>query len=155
MFDNSNNVRTEDDEKNLLKMIHRKLSIDDISKILRRDPRSVELRLQKIIYENVVNDKHDPKFISAHLNLPEEIIKNYVLIYKQYKQKYERRNNIETKEKQNELNEIDQKIEKLEKENKFIRMILENRELHKRIDGMIKSGKMSQNIKDIIMEMRK
>jgi hypothetical protein len=51
--------------------------------------------------------------------------------------------------------EFEKKMDILEKENKFIKLILENKELHKRLNILIDDNKINKNILDILKNMRK
>ena len=142
---------TNKEELELIKSIRNKVSIDEIAKKHNRDINSIELRLQKIIYENITENNKDIKSISNALNLSEEDI---LRRYKLYKNFIENKKD-DKKEDILSMDNIEKKIQKLERENKFIKLILENNELHKKLNEQIEKGQVEKNIKNIIKEMRK
>lgn len=149
---------TQDEELKLINFIREKKTYDDIASILNKDKKSVIFRLQKIIYENKKNGKSF-EMISSITNLPiEDVIYNY----QEYKNLVD---NKETKDikivkenKENIENKkndwVDEKIKILERENKFIKLILENKILQKKINLLIEHNKLNKNIIDIIKKIR-
>jgi hypothetical protein len=159
---------TQDEELELIKLIKSNASIEDIARKHNRDVNSIDLRLQKIIYENITRNGKDVKSISLALNIPyNDVIKKYKL-YKEREEREERgergekeekeeekKNNIPNIENAENVENIDQKIEKLERENKLIKLILENKILHKKLNEQIKKDRINKNILDVIKDMRK
>jgi hypothetical protein len=150
---------THNEELKLIKSIKNKKSIEEIAKMHNRDSSSIELRLDKIIYENMERN-NDVEYISSILNLTQdEIIKKYNS-YKKYKLQINELNhlnnlnNFYNSNNLDQLNDLDQKMLKLERENKFIKLILENKFLHKRLNEQIKKKVINHNIIDIIKNMR-
>jgi hypothetical protein len=151
---------TQEEEYKMTKMIKDGSSIDDIAKEHNRNPQEIEMRLRKIIYENVISGK-DFKSISMALNLPEDDVVKYYNLYKEFKNNYqEPKHNIPNPNSSHSgLNltekRIESKINKLERENKFIKLMLENKELHSKLNEQIKNNKIDKSVKDIIKQMRK
>lgn len=148
---------SDSEEKVLIELIQNKNSINIIGKKMNREPRLIEIRLQKIIYENVIYNGQNVKFVSSFLNLSEEEVSNHILSYKEYKKRHEKekiKSNKNFVPNLDKTSEIELKMEKIEKENKFMKLILENRELHRRMDNLIKKGKMDKGIKEHILKNR-
>lgn len=151
---------THDEELKMLKLIRNKISIEEIAKKHDRDIHSIELRLQKIIYENISINNNDAKTVSLTLNLPYEDVIHKYQSYKSAIESNKELNRELNRELNKEINEerdqeLDLKIKKLERENKLIRLILENKVLHKKLNEQIKKNNINKNILDIIKNMRK
>lgn len=143
---------TENEELELVKLIKAKISIDEISKKHNRTFQEIEMRLSKIIYENIKDGK-SIKLISNALNLSEEQINIYYEIYNKIKNQSKKQNIKHLPDENNQ--KINQLIDKIERENKFIKLILDNRELHQKLSEEIKNKKIDNNVKDIIHILRK
>lgn len=148
---------TQEEELKLINLIKEKKSYDDIALILSKEKKALIFRLQKIIYENKKSGKNF-EIISFITGLPiEDVIYNY----QEYKNLID--DNREKKEikimreyKENKNNDwVDEKIKVLERENKFIKLILENKALQKKINLLIEHNKLNKNIIDVIKKMRK
>jgi hypothetical protein len=138
---------TQEEELELIKSIKNKMPIEEIAKKHNRNIISIDLRLQKIIYENISKNGKDAKSISLALNIPyEDVLKKYELYKDNKNSKYIP--NIENVE------DINNKIEKLERENKLIKLILENKILHKKLNEQIIKNNINKNILDVIKDMR-
>lgn len=152
---------TPEEELELIKSVRKKIPMEEIAVKHNRDINSIEFRLRKIIYENITENGHDIKKISMAFNmLQDDVLKKY----EYYKNLIGRKNinlsntkfNDETNEKHHfNINDIERKMEKLEKENKLIKVILENNELHRKLNEEINNKRISKNIKNIIKELRK
>lgn len=137
-----------DDEMKLINLIRDKKNFDEISEIMKRDVNSITMRLKKIIYENKNSGKSFDT-ISSITHIPvEDVINNYY----EYKKIIEKPET--TKNKQNTVSSFDKKIEILERENKFIKLIIENKILHKKINDIIQKGGINKNILEVLKNMR-
>jgi hypothetical protein len=150
---------TEKEEEELLEALNNKISLHEFAKQTSRSIESVEFRLQKIIYDNIFRKNHSIKYVSSIINIPIDEIKRHYSIHKKYEEDERSRdkekhitNNTTNK---SDLDVFDRKMEKLEKENKFIKLVLENIELHKRLSDQIEKNNVSENIKNIIDSIRK
>jgi hypothetical protein len=160
-INNTDKIRhwTEHEEIELIKLIRDKIPIKNIEIKLNRHRESIIIRLQKIIYENIINNGETIKFVSSLLNLSEVEILNHVKSYKEYKKKHENEASVDKyhdiylKEHINPK-DLNLKMEIIERENKFMELILKNRALHNQIDNLIKKGKIDKNINNIIKNMR-
>lgn len=136
---------TEKEEIELINNLRNKLTLQELASKYNRSISSIELRIQKIIYDNITYNGHDIKKISIAFNIPlQDVIKKY----QQYK-KF-----IENKEKNINISDIETKIEKLEKENRLIKAILDNNELNKKLNEEINNKRINKNIKNIINQLR-
>jgi len=188
---------SQEEEIKLAKLIKNKVSLDVVSKQLNRSIKSIELRLQKIIYENMSGGK-SVDHVSKLLNMAEsEVLRKYNL-YREYKDKntaHEHLNKLkhnqqggfqqnslpishfqyQMNQNMNHMNEIqhmnenminernsggaikniDQKMDKIKRENEFIKLLLENKVLHQRLNELISKKKIDKNIMDVIKEMRR
>jgi hypothetical protein len=101
------NKWTIEEESKMLKMIQNKNKIKDISLLFNRSENAIELRLKKIIYENINNGK-SIEFISKILNLSKDKIKKYYNSYVdriKKDNKYKKRlNNLKIKDLDKEIN---------------------------------------------------
>jgi hypothetical protein len=137
---------TEKEEIELINNLRKKISLEDIALKHNRSINSIELKIQKIIYDNITFNGNDIKKISIAFNIPiEEVIKKY----ENYK------NFIEKKEKNLNINDIEKKIEKLERENRLIKAILDNNDLNRKLNEEINNKRINKNIKNILRQLRK
>lgn len=170
-----NNRWTFEEESKLLKLVASGKSYKELSGGFNRSENALELRVKKIIYENISNKKPVNK-ISELLNIPNEKVMQY---YYSYKDHLERENKIKDIEQSggnntekintlrldniNKLNNNKQtggnnnnisinKIEKLELENKKIKLLLENYLLKQKLSKFLKSDN-KHLYKDIIKNM--
>lgn len=167
---------TKEEELQLIKNVCQGVSLDDIATSHKRSTSAIELRLKKIIYENVICGLSLSK-IASTLCMDEEKIRQYFYSYKEFREKHglTTHNNIPIKEsKENktditnsnqvmiggmkELNrqssKIGSELDKLELENRALKLILENKILTSKVNKLIKSGNLDKNIKKIIKNIR-
>ena len=83
----TNNKWTRDEELILMKEISNGETLEDISTKHHRSIPSVELRLKKIIFENVNGGKKIENVASV-LNLPVNKIREYFYSYKEFREKH-------------------------------------------------------------------
>jgi len=81
-----NNRWTVDEEKNLIKDISQMKTYNELSQKYNRSANALELRIKKIVYDNIVNNK-SPQMIGGHLKLPVDKIKQYYYSYKEMLEK--------------------------------------------------------------------
>lgn len=162
---NANKRWEKNEEAQLLKGIVAGKSINDISQELQRGENAIQLRLKKIIYDNL-NQNKSINDISKVLNMPKERITQYYYSYKEHMEKQEKIkdikniNNLQGGE-QNKLNInpiVDpnlkpnintnitnkqsggSKIDELEKQNKQMKLIIENHILKKKLSKILKQS---------------
>jgi hypothetical protein len=146
-----------DDEMKLINLIRDKKKYDEISILMNKDVNSIVSRLRKIIYENKKSGKSFD-MISSITGMPIEDVMYSYYEYKKLLHKDENKNENINKDlniKSNEISEFDRKVEILERENKFIKLIIENKILHKKINELIQNGKINKNILEVLKNMRK
>jgi transposase len=153
---------TKNDEYDMVKLVQRGTSLEDIAKGYNRSVEDIEKRLKKIIYENIAKGL-SCKAVSKILKLPEEKINLYFDLYNEYrkkqKEKYHEKHNINDEkiahhsDHKHKIN-FDSKTDMLEKENRFLKAILDNKKLHGEVSDMINKGKIDKNIKKIIEDFR-
>lgn len=148
---------TDAEEIELIQSITNKIPLEEIAKKHNRDIDSIKLQLQKIIYESIMIDGKDVNSIGLKLNLTPEEVYKYYKNYKEHLKNNENKNNYEIKSNggSSGTSDVDQKMKKLERENKFIKLVLENIELNRRLNEYIEKNKISKNIRDTIKEMRR
>jgi hypothetical protein len=146
---------THNEEIELLKSIRNKAPLQNFATKYNKNIPSIELRLGKIIYENVNENKKDIHDIAKALQIPEDEVNKKYKLYENSithnDKNHQENNNIHIPN----VEEIEKKIEKLERENKFINLILENNDLHHKLNDAINNNKINKNIKTIIKELRK
>lgn len=143
-----------DDEMKLINLIRDKKNYDEISVIMNRDVNSIVLRLRKIIYENKKSGKSFEMISSITGMQMEDVIYCYYEYKKLLHGNENESINHNINKKQNINSELDKKMEILERENKFIKLIIENKILHKKINDLIQSGKINKNILDVLKTLR-
>lgn len=169
-----NNRWTLEEESKLLKLIASGKSYKEFSGGFNRSENALELRVKKIIYENISNKKSVSK-ISELLNMPSEKVMQYYYSYKDHLERESKIKNIEQSggnntekiniSKFDNINKFDNnnkqeggnnmslnKIEKLELENKKIKLLLENYLLKQKLSKFLKSDN-KHLYKDIIKNM--
>jgi len=161
---------TREEELQLIKSISTGQNIESISKTHNRTPSAIDLRLKKIVYENMQSGK-SISHLSKLLKLPSDKIQQYFYSYKEFLEKH----NVKTQEptiiKQDE-NPLQDKLKSafkesqggsklpnnivhdLEIENKILKLIVDNRELRHRLNKLIKEGRVDKSINDIIQEIK-
>lgn len=172
----SQNIKwTREEELNFIKEISQGLQINQLAIKHNRTTSSMELRLKKIIYENVLAGKSIDT-ISKALKLSQEMIRQYFISYKEFRDKYKGVADIDnidpdlikvTSDQQNLLKndvqtggdvlvrKVNNKIKQLETENKIIKTIIENKELRAKMNKMVKDGVIDYNVKLLIREFNK
>jgi len=179
---NSRSRWTREEELELIKNISNKVSFTDIATKHNRSVSAIELRLKKIIYENVTSGKQF-ETISKLLNIDIDKIKQYYYSYKEFSEKHDQQleqpvitnnqqintNNLENINKfnmdnifspkyvqsgGNKLNKIERKLKKLELENKILHLIVENKEMTHKLNKLIKDGKVDKSVKKLIKTVR-
>lgn len=153
MSDGSNSW-TKEEEFRYAQEIANGESIIDISKKHNRTVNDLDLRLKKIIYRNIKNGISYTG-ISNALKLDSNVIKTHYKDYKSIK-----KNKIQTggnrDEKTDDINEkIQKKVSQLNKENKFMRSVIENKDLKKKLNNLIEDGTLDSNINHLLKKYRK
>lgn len=144
-----------DEELKLIKDISNGVSMDVIAGKHNRSVNAIQLRLEKIIYENIISGK-SVETLGRLLNLSNDKIEQYNTSYKNFlsQQKKDDSHEIEQIGGAN-IERLNHKIDKLELENKLIRLVIENKELGGKLNKMISKGEIDKNIKKIIKKIRK
>lgn len=168
---------TREEELNLVRNIAGGGTLDIIALNNNRSLSAVELRLKKIICENVESGKSISD-ISKLLNMPEEKVRQYFYSYKDFKEKHsgiiggsnppnqsnisvnsiasiEKSLNLQQGGKSSKINKIEKKLKKIELENKILRLIVDNKDLTHKLNKLIKEGKVDKSIKELIKKIRR
>jgi len=167
---------TREEELNFIKEISQGQQIDQLAIKHNRSKSSMDLRLKKIIYENVIAGKSIDT-ISKALKLPQDMARQYFVSYKEFREKYKGVSDIDninpglikvTSDQQHLIKDdsqsgggdalvskVNNKIKQLETENKMIRTIIENKELRSKMNKMVKDGIIDHNVKLLIKEFNK
>ena len=159
-----NNRWTPAEEGKLLKFIASGKTCKELSGGFNRSENALELRLKKIIYDNINNKKPIDK-ISELLHMNKDIIMQYYYSYKDYVEKQQQRgdvndNNQDIKSINNGIsdskidklnnntqlggNRLDRlnrsdRLDRLEEQNKKMKLILENYMLKHKITKLLKN----------------
>lgn len=161
---------TKDEELELIKDISFGLNLNRIGEKHNRTASAIEMRLKKIIYENVSAGRSFDH-ISKLLKMNTDRIRQYFKSYKDFKEKHTEKmdvfdnySNLTTHGNnptdqfggaKNNSKTLDTKIKQLELENKLVSLVVENKNLTLELNKLIKDGKVDKNIKNIIKEIRK
>lgn len=149
---------TREEELKLVKQVAGGKSFSDIGKEHDRSESAIKLKVQKIVFNNIVGGKSASN-ISNKLNLPLDTIKQYFYSYKDFyeKKKGEVKFNVnlleDNKEKpklQEGGSNLENKIKKLESQNSIMKTILDNRDMKKQIKKLAKEGKIDSDIINLI-----
>lgn len=141
------------EEKQLIKEIANDKKIEYIAKKHNRSVNAINLRIKKIIYDNINNDYNETKEkkLASLFKLPKETIKKYYYEYKGFIEKKE-----ETKTKTNKQplpkksKTKSNQIVKIQEQNVKLKTIIDNIVLKEQITGLIKKKKLDPKIIDFI-----
>lgn len=168
---------TNEEEKEFLKGVAEKKSFDYLALKHKRSKSALELRLKKIIYENIKNKQTNEIELSKLLKMDLEKIKQYNYEYKGFIEKKLEKNeesrnlikleiptkklDIENKNIKGVTTDIQKggkndkyKINRIKRDNKIMRELIENIKLQKRISEMIKKGIISEKYKKFIKKKK-
>ncbi len=161
---------TKDEEIRFLKDISKGMDIVKISEKYNRSVNALELRLKKIIYDNIESGKKDSE-LARKIKLPEDKIKQYYYEYKGFiEKKKSKQENINVKSesiKNSEINMVNNDItdeksqinnignvdnikNKLESENLLLRELIENIKLKRYVHKLMQTNIIDDNIKSLI-----
>lgn len=171
---------TKEEEKKLLASIASGQPLDNIALNHNRSKNAIELRLKKIIYDNVIKSSDTSSIINklaSILKLPADRINQYYYEYKGFIEKKKpppqtlsqnsiQHNSIQQNSIQpNSIAQTQQlsqqggiiaqknKIDIIQKENQIMKDILENIKMKNRIRKLIKDGKLNKKIKTKIYKL--
>lgn len=167
-----NNRWSKEEESKLLKLIASGKTYGELSGGFNRSENALEMRVKKIIYENMTGGK-EPSKISELLNMKSDKVMQY---YYSYKEHLERENKQNTLEQDNKLVKLEHnnnmnnnintniqnggismpviknlninntdKIDKLRLQNEKLKLLLENYVLKNKLAKVMKSDKNIQN----------
>jgi hypothetical protein len=193
-------IWTSQEEIEFLKGISNKQTIDDLSKKHNRTSSAMELRLKKIVFENMQSGKSETS-LAKLLNIDIDKIRQYNYEYKGFLEKKEdggiinnqtastlidkniinnssthTKLTIEPPTKSKTINRYDKKksstnvynhgggndnskekfiskIKKIKKENKLMKEVVDNKELRKKINKMIKDGSLDKKFKSVLKKV--
>ena len=143
-------------EKFVLKRFTQGVSIAEISRAINRSNNAVRLRIQKIIYDTVSNNKSSVSSLAQKLNKSVEMIQQYFDSYSNFIDKHQNNNNndnnklkhyndnktmktlIHKLKSENKLSHIPSSYQDILKENEIMREILKNYALKKKLKKLKK-----------------
>lgn len=174
-------IWTKEEEMHFLKDISHGSNIQDLVKQYNRSQSALELRLKKIVFDNIESGKNYYK-LSKIVKIPEDTIKQYYYEYKAFLEKkgtlqneidkvikmkqnnddyipnkqnkdnrYEQ--NSRNKNKEAIINKFKKKIRKIERENKIMKEILDNIKFKNNITKLIDQGLIDDKTKRIIKKI--
>jgi len=172
---------TVQEERNLIQDIKNNKSFQELAPKYNRTPNALELRIKKIVYDNISANK-SIDMIGGHLNLPTDKVKQYFYSYKEMLEKRgmkplaegslsNNNNNIDNKiENDTKTNIIkensvvnklvnqkggDNNINNIRNENEVFNDILKNISMRKKLKKLLKEGKLNNNMKKILRNLLK
>lgn len=160
---------TKNEERELIRDISNGKSFKDIAHTHNRSETAVELRIKKIIYENIEKGL-TPVKMAKILNLSESKVNQFYYEYKGFNEKKQNggvsnlidgetkdikptvipENKADIKQDNKEV-----KINKLLRENELMKEIIDNIEMKRKINKYVKEGILGEDVKDIIRKYRK
>lgn len=166
---------TRDEELKFIKEISNGQKIEQLTEKYNRSASSLTLRLNKIIYENILAGK-SISTIAKGLNLSHDTVRQHFVAYKDFREKYKGIEDLDnvnpdlikvTPDRHNLIKQemhgggdtlvekMNKKIKQLDCENQMIKTIIENKELHHKMNKMVKDGSIDYNVKLLIKEFKK
>lgn len=164
---------TKNEERELIRDISNGKSFKDIANAHNRSETAVELRIKKIIYENIEKGL-TPIKMSKILNISESKVSQFYYEYKGFTEKKQNggvSNLVDGEKKETKLSTIPEnkmdnkaeikpdnkevKINKLLRENELMKEIIDNIEMKRKINKYVKEGILGEDVKDIIRKYRK
>ncbi len=171
---------TKEEETSLIKDIHGGYRCKDLITKYGRTELALDMRLKKIIYENIVGGRQPPHLAKA-LRLPEDVINQYYYSYKEHLSRQDKppasqqelpKSNDPV---QDAIDKIDgglgmpdvppikiqsggtkmNRMESLEKENRMLKAIIENKDLRDRLNKLAKKGELDNKTKKMIKLLKK
>lgn len=171
---------TVQEERNLIQDIKNNKSFQELAPKYNRSPNALELRIKKIVYDNISANK-SIEMVGGHLNLPTDKVKQYFYSYKEMLEKRGNKplaegsfgnnnNNLDNNPKTNIIKEIkensvvdklvnqeggDNNISNIRNENEVFNDILKNVIMRKKLKKLLKEGKLNNNMKKILRNLLK
>lgn len=170
---------TKEEELKLIRSVSLGNNFDKIGIDHNRTSSDVELRLKKIIYENMSGGAKSDQIVKL-LNMSPDKVNLYYYSYKDLKEKQQSNQNIDrietnkivTKEYsannsidnfqqgvqnggRHSIERIELKLKKLELENRILQLVVENKDLTHKLNKLIKEGRVDKSVKDLIKTVRK
>lgn len=110
-----NNRWTFEEESKLLKLISSGKTCKELSGGFNRSENALELRVKKIVYENISNNK-SPEKISELLNMPKDKVMQYYYSYKDHLEREQKMagGNISAKEQDQSQSKFDSNLSKID-----------------------------------------
>jgi len=147
---------TREEELKFIKYIAKGKDIKYLAKKHNRSESALELRLKKIIYDNLVKGITVNK-LSKKLHIDKSKITQYYYSYRDFLegkgkdvQEIPIEQNINSKTKGNK-----NEIQKIEQQNKLLEILIKNNEMKSKIKTLYKNNKFDKKIKKIIKIMIK
>jgi DNA-binding CsgD family transcriptional regulator len=160
-----NNRWTREEESNLLKNIQSGKTYAELAGGFNRSENALEMRVKKIIYENITSGK-TPSKISELLNISSDKIMQYYYSYKEHLEKENLKGGNAPNEKNSKISQLENlipkqnggnninnvgiinnsdKLLKLKEQNEKLKLLLENYFLKDKLSKVMKNDKNIQN----------
>ena len=146
---------TKDEEIKFIKSLSKGRSFEELSLDHDRSVSALELRLKKIIYDNIIKGIEASK-LSKKLNIDEDKIMQYYYSYKEFREKNGKTvENIDLTKKDISPKPLNpsKKVESLGeliRENELLEAIIKNNELKHKINRMYEKDKLTKKTKKIV-----
>jgi len=148
------------EEEKLIKEISKGLDIDDISKLHNRSYNAIELRIKKIIYDNlsINNSSNKVDKLAKLFKLSKDTINQFYKDYKHFiDRKQTEKEKTENKTENNKTEPASKKMDslnKLKEQNDKLKIIIDNIRLKEEFNILLKKKKnknMIENISKLII----
>lgn len=144
-----NNRWTVEEESKLLKLLASGKTCKDLTGGFNRSENALELRLKKIIYENITKGK-EPERIATLLNYPKDKVMQYYYSYKDYitKQQHLQKGGDDKISQLEKINNDSiskpnivggNRLESIETQNKHMKLLIENYILKQKLAKIVKA----------------
>jgi len=152
---------TREDEISFIKDISQGLSIEQLTSNYNKNVFALDLKLKKIIHENI-QAGISMDVITKALNLSQEKVLEHDANYVQYEKLSKNIIGNQQSEEHKVLegggeslaSRMNKKMKQLNEENQILKTIIENKELHKKLNKLIKSGSIDANVKLLLKQLK-
>lgn len=140
----------QEDKLKLMKLYASGKTYDEIGKTLKRTSNAIKLRLEAIVYENLIKGK-TLKLIIKMLNTTEDNVKQLYYSHKSFRQSrgesvvdidFKKSDSKKSESKKNDTKKIQNLISTLEHENYIYDLLIKNHSLKQQLNELYNTGKM-------------
>jgi hypothetical protein len=150
---------TKDEELQFIKYIAKDKSMSYISKKHNRSESALELRLKKIVYDNLVKGVSVDK-LSKKLKIDKNKITQYYYSYRDFLESKGKvvediklTNSQATTKVKTKNNMTKDKIEKIEQQNRLLEILIKNNQMKSQVKKLYKNNKFDKKIKKLVKKM--